>query len=140
MILVVDDEADSRKLLTSLLSSEGYTVRAADGGELALASVSITRPDLILLDFRMPGMDGFEVCRKLKESATNCDIPVIILSGSGGMAEKVEGLRIGAVDYITKPFQREELMVRVRTHLEWAKLRKNLEQQVEQRTNPVARE
>jgi PAS domain S-box-containing protein len=137
MILVVDDEADSRKLLTSLLSSQGYTVRAADGGELALASVSIRRPELILLDLRMPGMDGFEVCRKLKESEENRDIPVIILSGSGGMTDKVEGLQLGAVDYITKPFQREELIVRVRTHLELARLRKDLEQQVEQRTNQL---
>lgn len=137
MILVVDDEADSRKLLWSVLSSEGYNLRVADGGELALASVSVRRPELILLDLRMPGMDGFEVCRKLNDSADTRDIPVIILSGSGGMAEKVEGLRLGAVDYITKPFHREELLVRVRTHLELARLRGNLKQQVEQRTNEL---
>ena len=137
MILVVDDESDSRKLLTSVLSSEGYIVRAADGGELALAFVSVTPPELILLDLRMPGMNGFEVCQRLKENAATRDVPVIILSGSGGMAEKVEGLRLGAVDYITKPFHREELLVRVRTHLELARLRANLEQQVEQRTNQL---
>jgi len=137
MILVVDDEADSRKLLRSVLSSEGYNVRVADGGELALASVSVKRPELILVDLRMPGMDGFEVCRKLKQSPDTRDIPVIILSGSGGMSEKVEGLRLGAVDYITKPFHQEELLVRVRTHLELARLRGNLEQQVEQRTNEL---
>jgi two-component system, cell cycle sensor histidine kinase and response regulator CckA len=137
MILVVDDESDSRKLLSSILSSEGYTVRTADGGELALASVVVRRPELILLDLRMPDMDGFEFCRTLKENADTRDIPVIILSGSGGMVEKVEGLRLGAVDYITKPFQREELVGRVRTHLELARLRANLEQQVEQRTNEL---
>ena len=137
MILVVDDESDSRKLLTSVLSSEGYIVRAADGGELALAFVSVTRPELILLDLRMAGMNGFEVCQRLKENAATRDVPIIILSGSGGMAEKVEGLRLGAVDYITKPFHREELLVRVRTHLELARLRANLEQQVEQRTNQL---
>jgi len=137
MILIVDDESDSRKLLVSLLSSEGYMVRAADGGELALASLMIRLPELILLDLRMPGMDGFEVCRKLKENAESREIPVIILSGSGGMAEKVEGLRLGAVDYITKPFQREELLLRVRTHLDLARLRAHLEWQVEQRTNQL---
>jgi PAS domain S-box-containing protein len=134
MILAVDDESESRRLLTAILTAEGYSVRAADGGELALASLAVKRPQLILLDIRMPGKDGFEICRRLKESADTRDIPVIFLSASGELAEKVEGLRLGAVDFITKPFQREELLARVRTHLELARLRAHLEEQVAERT------
>jgi PAS domain S-box-containing protein len=134
MILLVDDEYESRTLLAAILTAEGYQVHAADGGELALASVSARRPQLILLDIRMPGMDGLEVFRRLKESSDTRDIPVIFLSASGQLAEKVQGLRLGAVDYIGKPFQREELLARVRTHVELARLRAGLERQVAERT------
>ena len=81
-ILVVDDESESRKLLTAILTAEGYDVRAADGGRLALTSLAVTRPELILLDIRMPGMDGFEVCRRLKENVATRDIPLMFLSAS----------------------------------------------------------
>jgi PAS domain S-box-containing protein len=133
-ILVVDDESEARALLMAILNAEGYEVRAADGGELALASVALERPELILLDLRMPGMDGFQVCWKLKKSAATRDIPVMFITGSGDLEARVEGLQLGAVDYVIKPFQREELLARVNTHLELARLRHNLEQQVARRT------
>ena len=133
-ILVVEDDTESRTLLRTLLTAEGYEVRAADGGELALESVSVRRPELILLDIQMPGMDGFEVCRRLKENVGTQTIPIIFLSANREAAKAVEGLRLGAVDYVGKPFQREELLARVRTHLELGRLRANLEQQVEERT------
>ena len=85
MILVVDDDPDSRSLLRSLLSAEGYTVREADGGELALAAAHANKPELILLDVRMPDMDGMEVCRRLKGHDGTHDVPVIFLSGSTEM-------------------------------------------------------
>jgi two-component system, cell cycle sensor histidine kinase and response regulator CckA len=133
-ILVVDDESDSRALLTAILASEGYDVRPADGGRLALASIAVERPELILLDVRMPGMDGFEVCRTLKEKAETRDIPLMFISASVDLLERIEGLRLGAVDFVSKPFQREELLARVRTHLELGRLRAHLEQRVAERT------
>src|SRR4051812_45358564 len=133
-ILIVDDEPESRTLLTAILTEHRYQVRAADGGELALATLSHTRPELILLDIRMPNMNGFEVCRQLKNRTDTRDIPVMFITASGDMEEKLEGLRLGAVDYVTKPFQREELLARVRTHVELGRLRAHLEDQVAART------
>lgn len=133
-ILVVDDESESRKLLTAILTAEGYDVRAADGGRLALTSLAVTRPELILLDIRMPGMDGFEVCRRIKENVATRDIPLMFLSASTDLSGRVEGFRLGAVDFVSKPFHREELLARVRTHLELGRLRTNLEEQVAERT------
>lgn len=134
MILVVDDEQYSRTLLSTILTSEGYRVRAAETGELALASIPIELPKLILLDIHMPRMDGFEVCRRLKHGAETRDIPVIFLGASNELRERIEGFGLGAVDFITKPFQREELLARVRTHLELGRLRARLESQVAERT------
>src|SRR4051812_38320684 len=133
-ILVVDDEFEARTLLSKILTAEDIAVRVADGGELALASLAVSRPELILVDLRMPRMDGLEVCRRLKQRADSRDIPVIFLSASGDLADLLEGFRLGAVDFISKPFQREELFARVRTHLELAKLRAELEERVVQRT------
>jgi PAS domain S-box-containing protein len=133
-IVVVDDESESRKLLTAILTAEGYEVRPADKGALALASIAVERPELILLDIHMPGMDGFEVCRRLKASGETQDIPLMFISASGDLQARVEGLKLGAVDYVIKPFQREELLARVGTHLELGRLRAHLEQQVAERT------
>jgi PAS domain S-box-containing protein len=133
-ILVVDDESESRKLLMEILTAEGFAVRAVDGAQLALASIPVQRPELILLDIRMPGLDGFAVYQLLRASPENREIPVIFLSASGQMTDRLEGLRLGAVDYISKPFQREELLARVRTHLELARLRTRLEERVAERT------
>src|SRR4051812_31759217 len=133
-ILVVDDEFEARTLLSKILTAEDIAVRVADGGELALASLAVNRPELILIDLRMPGMDGLEVCRRLKQRADSRDIPVMFLSASGDLADRLEGFQLGAVDFISKPFQREELLARVRTHLELARLRAELEERVSQRT------
>lgn len=126
-ILVVDDTQMSLKLLTTILAAEGYQVRAADSGELALASVAAMPPALILLDILMPDMDGFEVLRRLQAQEATRRIPVIFLSAITEVAQRVEGLKLGAVDFISKPFQQEELLARVRTHLELFQLRARLE-------------
>jgi diguanylate cyclase (GGDEF)-like protein len=128
-ILVVDDTHMSLKLMTAILTEEGYQVRPADSGELALASVAAMPPALILLDILMPDMDGFEVLRRLKAQEETRDIPVIFLSAVTEVAQRVEGLKLGALDFISKPFQREELLARVRTHLELFQLRARLESQ-----------
>jgi two-component system, cell cycle sensor histidine kinase and response regulator CckA len=136
-ILVVDDDSESLSLLTSVLTGEGYQVRSANSGKLALASVTAWVPQLILLDLRMPDMDGFEVCRRLKASEKNRNVPLIFLSAANDLDERVAGLALGAVDYIVKPFQREELLARVATHLELGLLRTSLEEQVSQRTREL---
>lgn len=136
-ILVVDDTPASLKLLTELLQAEGYEVRSAISGELALHAATINPPELILLDIRMPVMDGFEVCRRLKAQAETRDVPVIFVSSLSETVEKVEGFELGAVDFVTKPYQREELLIRVRTHLEMARLRNRLEFLVDERTDEL---
>ena len=133
-ILAVDDEADSLLVLSSILGAEGYQVRTADSGSLALKSVAAWLPELILLDVRMPGMDGFEVCQRLKTADQSSHVPIIFITAAGEVDERVKGLAAGAVDYISKPFHREELLARVRTHLELARLRRDLEKQVSERT------
>lgn len=133
-ILVVDDTPTSLKLLTDLLKVEGYEVRAAINGELALNAAFNDPPDLALLDIRMPGIDGYEVCRRLKAQPETRDIPVIFVSAASETGDKVQGFELGAVDYVTKPYQREELLARVRTHLELSLLRNHLEALVEQRS------
>lgn len=133
-ILVVDDTPESLRVLAGILQPEGYTVRPANSGELALASIGAQPPDLILLDIRMPGIDGFEVCRRLKADEATRNIPIIFQSAATDLADRLEGLRLGAVDYISKPFQREELLARVKTHLELALLRGAQEELVKERT------
>jgi signal transduction histidine kinase len=128
-ILVVDDSPANLKLLADTLMAEGYQVLPADSGELALAAVAARPPDLILLDIRMPGLDGLEVCRRLKARPESRDIPIMFISASVEMAERVEGFKLGAVDFISQPFQREELLARVQTHLELRRLRVRFEQQ-----------
>ena len=133
-LLAVDDTAASLKLLTHLLSAEGYEVRAAISGELALHAAASAPPELILLDIRMPGMDGFEVCRRLKAQPATCNVPVIFVSAVTDAEEKLQGFAAGAVDFVTKPYQRDELLARVRTHLDLNRLRYHLEREVEART------
>lgn len=137
-ILAVDDTPASLKLLTELLRGEGYDVRAAINGDLALQFAVNTPPELILLDVRMPGMDGFEVCRRLKQNDSTRSIPVIFVTSLTDTDDKVQGFGMGAVDFITKPYQRNELLARVRTHLEVVRLRTHLEDQVAERTKALS--
>jgi len=136
-ILVVDDTSASLKLLTEILKSEGYQVRSALSGELALQAATLDPPELILLDIRMPGMDGYEVCRRLKANSATNNVPVIFLSAASEIGDKIQGFKVGAVDYVTKPFQREELLARVHTHLELYRLRHHLGTLVEERTHQI---
>jgi DNA-binding response OmpR family regulator len=133
-ILVVDDESELLELLMGILVDQGYRVRPANSGKLALASVAVETPDLILLDLRMPDMDGFEVCRQLKSSENSREIPIMFISAASEVEERLDGLGLGAVDFVSKPFRREELLARVRTHMELVRLRTRLELQVAQRT------
>lgn len=127
-IMVVDDSQDNLKLLTNLLIKEGYKVRPANNGRLALASIAAEIPDLILLDVKMPDMDGYEVCSQLKANENTSKIPVIFISGLESIIDKVKGFRLGSVEYITKPFQQEEVLARVKTHLKLRLLQAQLEQ------------
>lgn len=136
-ILIVDDSPSSLEVLSEILAGEGYDVRPADSGELALAAVAVSPPEVIFLDMWMPGMDGAEVCRQLKARAESRDIPVIFLSASRDFEDLLEGLTAGAVDFVTKPFRREELLARLKTHLELSRLRKDLEQRVKERTTEL---
>jgi len=116
-ILVVDDTPANLRLLTELLTQHNYHVRPASNGTMALKSVAARIPDLILLDVNMPGMDGYEVCRRLKADEQSSRIPVIFISAFGDTRQKVTGFEAGGIDYITKPFEAEEVLARVRTHL-----------------------
>ncbi len=133
-ILVVDDEPESLRLMVEVLEKEGYDVRAVDTGELALASAAVKIPDLILLDIRMPVMDGFEVCGRLKASLQTRNVPVMFISAATAAEEHVKCFRYGAVAFVNKPVTPEELLARVRTHVELGRLRARLERQVAERT------
>ncbi len=126
-IMVVDDTPANLRLLGEMLRSQGYRVVAFPQGALALKAAEKTPPDLILMDIKMPDMDGFEVCRRLKESDALKDIPVIFVSSLSDIVSKVEGFRAGGVDYVSKPFQFEEVVARVETHLLLRRQRKEIE-------------
>ena len=126
-VLVVDDEPDNIQVLRTLLSLKGgFVVDEACDGETALAQVDATPPDLILLDVMMPGLDGFQVCRRLKATEATAAIPVILLTARGDVNSKVRGLEQGADDYITKPFHPSEVLARIRSLLTIAGLRREL--------------
>ncbi len=133
-ILVVDDTPANLQLLTGILTGHGYRVRPAADGRLAMQSVAARLPDLILLDVKMPDIDGYEVCRHIKANEQSRKIPVIFISALGDTAEKIEGFKAGGVDYITKPFEPEEVLARVGTHLRLWELTERLEQKVSLRT------
>ena len=125
-ILVVDDTMANLKWMTEILKGAGYRTRATNDGELALRSVRARPPALILLDITMPGLDGFEVCRRLKAEEITRDIPVIFLSSLAEMTDKTLGFELGAVDYITKPAHAQEVLARVDVHLALATAREQL--------------
>ncbi len=128
-IIIVDDVPDNLKILGNILKLEGYKVRPVPNGAMALKVAEIKKPDLILLDIMMPDMDGFEVCRRLKENPYLVDIPVIFISALNDTSDIVKALKSGGVDFITKPFQAEEVIVRVKTHLDLYRQSKRLEKQ-----------
>lgn len=127
-ILIVDDTPAVLKLLKDILSAEDYKARPFNNGELALRSLKVEPPELILLDVRMPVMDGFEVCRRIKEDERLKDIPIIFISAATDTEDKVRAFQAGGVDYITKPFQKEEVLARVQTHVALYRSRQELMQ------------
>jgi two-component system sensor histidine kinase ChiS len=125
-ILLVDDNTTNLQVLRETLDGQGYRFLIAKNGETALTIANKARPSLILLDIMMPGIDGFEVCRRLKAAPETREIPVIFLSALDDTEDKVKGLALGAVDYVAKPFQPEEVIARVNTHLTINRLRQTL--------------
>jgi diguanylate cyclase (GGDEF)-like protein/PAS domain S-box-containing protein len=128
-ILVVDDSLETLSLLKEVLTGDGYEVRTASSGKEALSAVADEMPDLILLDIKMLDMDGYEVCRKLKSEGYNSNVPVIFISALYDATDKVRGFDAGGVDFITKPFQFEEVLARIEMHLDLHRLQKQLERQ-----------
>jgi len=127
-ILIVDDNISDLKLLSGILREAGYTVRPASDAELALRSVRARLPDLILIDINMPDLDGYEVCRRLKDSEDTRDIPLIFVSVRTSSLDKVKAFGVGSVDYVTKPFEPEEVLARVSTHLALWKAQKEIKE------------
>jgi formate hydrogenlyase transcriptional activator len=136
-ILIVDDDLASFRTLSSMLTAEGYEVRGVPDGPMALTVVENKPPELILLDIKMPGMDGFEVCRQIKADETSSDIPILFLSALDQLEDKLKGFSIGAADFITKPFRAQEVLARVDIHIKFSRLRRNLEEQVVERTAEI---
>lgn len=134
IILVVDDTPNYQRALTRLLHRQGYVVHTASDGRSALHLVRSHPPDLILMDVNMPGMDGYEACRRLKADAETSAIPVIFISGDDRVVNKVQAFASGGVDFIVKPHDDEEVLARVRTHLALHSLQKHLERRVGERT------
>ncbi len=130
-VLVVDDTPSALQLLSTLLQQADYQVRAAPSGELALWSADAEPPELILLDVQMPGLDGYEVCRRLKRNPALCEIPVIFLSALGDTDDKLNGFAAGGVDFISKPYDFPEVHARVAAHLKLSRLKKLLHYQNE---------
>jgi two-component system sensor histidine kinase/response regulator len=118
LILVVDDNPENLKVLGQIVRKKGHNLTFAQDGEGALLSIKSKRPDLILLDIMMPNIDGYEVCKRLKENADTKDIPIIFLTARTEQEDIIKGLELGAVDYVTKPFNAHELLMRVGTHLD----------------------
>lgn len=127
VVLAVDDTPGNLRILVEALSSYGHEVLVATDGHAALDTVRYARPDLILLDVMMPGLDGFETCAALKASPETADIPIIFMTALSETEEKVRAFELGAVDYLTKPFEHAELLARVSTHITISRLRLDLE-------------
>ncbi len=126
-ILIVDDVLENLRLLSQMLTEHGYRVRAVRNGRHALMAAQAAPPDLILLDVVMPEMDGYEVCRRLKEDERTRDIPILFISALGDVENKLKAFSSGGVDYVTKPFQAPEVLARVRTHLTLRRLNRDLQ-------------
>ncbi|MEG3858003.1 hybrid sensor histidine kinase/response regulator [Microcoleus sp. herbarium12] len=127
-ILVVDDTPENLRLLAGILSEKGYQVRPVPNGKLALSAAQKMPPDLVLLDIMMPEMDGYQVCQQLKDFEATKDIPVIFISAINDVMDKVKAFAVGGVDFITKPFQVEEVLARIETHLKICSLQQSLQE------------
>jgi len=128
-VLVVDDNPTNLSVLVNLLRDVGLRVLVATDGESAIEQIEYVKPDLILLDVMMPRIDGFETCQRLKTNSETSKIPIIFMTALSETVDKVRGLSLGAVDYVTKPFEHEEVLIRIRTHLTIAKQRQQIESQ-----------
>lgn len=135
-ILIVDDTPANLRLLSQMLTQRGHHVRAVTSGPRALASAQMSLPNLILLDIKMPEMNGYEVCERLKADARTREVPVIFISALDELQDKVRAFAVGGVDYITKPFQVEEVVARVETHLTL----RHLQEQLQSANQKMARE
>lgn len=133
-IVIVDDNPNNLEVLESILVQAGYKVRPALNGAVALRAMELSPPDLVLLDIRMPEMDGYETCRRIKAHELLRDVPVIFVSALNDTEDKVEAFAVGGVDYVSKPFQRAEVLARVRAHVQLQRMRVHLESLVEERT------
>lgn len=127
-ILIVDDNVSNLKVLLTLLQDHGYSVRIAESAERALQVLDKFSPDCLLLDIMMPGMDGFDLCRKLQKDPETSKIPILFMSALDAVQDKIEGFEAGCVDYITKPFQELELLARVKIHITLRRQKQELEQ------------
>ncbi len=136
-ILIVDDNANNLSVLSEMLKSAGYKVRMAMDGEAALNQVKRAHPELILLDIQMPKLDGFEACRQLQSNPATAGIPVIFMTALTDVNNKVKGLTLGAVDYMTKPLEATEVLARVKIHWRLKQFTDRLEQQVVERTDAL---
>ncbi len=132
-ILVVDDKPDNLRLLSVMLSEQGYKVRKALNGQTAIATVRQVPPDLILLDINMPGMNGYQVCQSLKADETTREIPVIFISALDDVFDKIQAFQVGGVDYISKPFQIEEVIARIENQLTIQRQKWQLQQEIQER-------
>jgi signal transduction histidine kinase len=139
-ILIVDDTPNNLRLLSSMLTQQGYDVRSAISGSLALMAVRTIPPDLILLDINMPKMDGYEVCACLKADMKTCEIPIIFLSALSEATDKVKAFQVGGVDYITKPFYFEEVLARVENQLALRRMQTELQQAKSEALRALAQE
>lgn len=136
-IMLVDDEPENLNVLTGMLDEGPWNVYAFPRGDLALKAARENPPDLVLMDIRMPGMDGYETCRLFKQDERLRDIPVIFLSALSEPQDKIEAFKAGGADYVTKPFYTEEVLARVQAHLEVHRYRLHLEELVRQRTEQL---
>ena len=137
-ILIVDDTPASLQLLAKILTDQGFRVRPASNGTIALRSIEAKPPDLILLDIKLPDINGYEICSRLKTNKRFENIPIIFISALDDTTEKIKGFQAGAIDYITKPFEPEEVLARVKTHLNLKELTENLEDMVKERTEKLS--
>ena len=131
-LLIVDDEPDNIRVLSALLNQQGYYVRKAINAPMAMIAIESLKPDVILLDIRMPGVNGYELCRQLKSNLETYEIPIIFISALNQIEDIMQAFSAGGVDYITKPFKVDEVLARVKNQLTICNLKKKLMEQNQQ--------